>query len=47
MTAVVKWYSYSKGYGFVITESGKEGDKITVDLYDGPKGFQAMNGKLL
>ncbi|NIS74516.1 MAG: cold shock domain-containing protein [Deltaproteobacteria bacterium] len=57
----VKWFSDSKGYGFIEQEDGPdvfvhfsalqmegfktlhEGDKVSFEISDGPKGPQASN----
>lgn len=57
----VKWFSDSKGYGFIMRERGadvfvhhadivsegfktlSEGDRVSFDVVEGPKGLQAKN----
>ena len=61
MTGKVKWFDEKKGYGFIISEDGKEvfvhfssiiqegykslqeGQEVTFELEDGPRGPQAKN----
>ena len=58
---IVKWFSDSKGFGFIEQEEGsdvfvhhsginangfktlREGDRVTFDIQQGPKGPSAVN----
>lgn len=61
-TGTIKWFSESKGYGFITPEDGGkdvfvhhsaitgtgfkslvEGQRVSFDVKDGPKGLQAVD----
>jgi CspA family cold shock protein len=51
-SGTVKWFNDAKGFGFIAHYSGiassgfkslKEGQRVTFDVIDGPKGRQASN----
>mgnify|MGYP003213460095 CR=1 FL=1 len=39
----VKWFNAEKGYGFISQESGDDGQNVSFEIEEGPRGKQASN----